>query len=440
MEPNIIMMKEDILKELYSDIFKRFAIIHIPSGRYQMSTPSASESEGDFRDYVLSLSEKADPGDRARLITNLSLQTLSHRLAAEKKPFCMYYRQNKGSQAVQYEFIYVKLFKKDLILAAFGPVADSIVLEQETSRATNDKVRSQFHFLITSVTENFFEIDVETQQCRKINASQQVEEQELYQDQILWFANHMIVSEERDLYLRNMSFDNLLAALRKNSGLWTSSCNIMYDDGCHSLKITSALVTCKDGKEYIYSYAQDVSEIKRQEEKNRQLLEISQRLLDLSQNDALTGLFNKTAAQKAISDHLADSIFQAPGVLIIIDVDHFKQFNDRYGHMVGDSVLRYVGSTLKEVFRSSDILCRWGGDEFLVFMRNTRNENSIQSRLKRFALQMSHFEEDGKALPISVSIGAAIARKAETMDDLFQRADLALYEVKKNGRDGYQIV
>jgi diguanylate cyclase (GGDEF)-like protein len=121
-----------------------------------------------------------------------------------------------------------------------------------------------------------------------------------------------------------------------------------------------------------------------------------------------------------------------PGCLLIIDIDHFKQFNDNYGHIYGDEVLFKVAKGLRESFRKEDIVGRFGGDEFIAFMHKAKVEDAknkaelYRSRLKTL------FE--GKA-PVTCSIGIAASDECSNYENLLKQADEALYYAKENGRN-----
>ena len=149
-------------------------------------------------------------------------------------------------------------------------------------------------------------------------------------------------------------------------------------------------------------------------------------------HDALTGLFNRGAFEKA-----RQTTRGRAQAMFIFDVDDFKGFNDTYGHDMGDRVLQKVARILAGNFRSEDYVCRFGGDEFTVLMVHATSamrelvENKIENI--REALRDT---EDG--LPrITLSIGVAFSDRPDPTDDILKDADTALYITKERGRDGY---
>jgi diguanylate cyclase (GGDEF)-like protein len=122
--------------------------------------------------------------------------------------------------------------------------------------------------------------------------------------------------------------------------------------------------------------------------------------------------------------------------LLIIDVDHFKQFNDQYGHDTGDLVLQSVANTLLCCIRPFDAICRWGGEEFSGIFPNIdlTTLEEIAERLKML-VQHSEVQTDDGLLSVTVSIGGTMAKDNDTTASLVKRADALMYVSKKEGRN-----
>jgi diguanylate cyclase (GGDEF)-like protein len=123
--------------------------------------------------------------------------------------------------------------------------------------------------------------------------------------------------------------------------------------------------------------------------------------------------------------------------ILMFDIDHFKTINDELGHLRGDDVLRAVGAQLTRLLRSTDIRCRYGGDEFLIILPNTpligaqQVAESVRRQMATLAMVA-----DGQTIPVTVSVGIALAGHAELgVTALIERADEALYQSKRQGRD-----
>jgi diguanylate cyclase (GGDEF)-like protein len=122
--------------------------------------------------------------------------------------------------------------------------------------------------------------------------------------------------------------------------------------------------------------------------------------------------------------------------LIVVDVDHFKNINDRNGHAAGDQVLKSAVERWKHILRSHDLMGRIGGEEFSVLLPEIGAEGAMKVAEKmRAAISDLPFEFEGQLLRVTVSIGIATLSPAEDLPELMRRADLALYEAKKTGRD-----
>ncbi|MEG1947211.1 MAG: GGDEF domain-containing protein [Lachnospiraceae bacterium] len=165
-----------------------------------------------------------------------------------------------------------------------------------------------------------------------------------------------------------------------------------------------------------------------------------ERLLKLSSNDQLTGLLNHKTAEERISALLGEEVGSRTGLLIILDIDYFKVFNDQKGHLCGDDVLRTLGQTACEIFTEEDILCRWGGDEFLFFLVEDKNgTQKFVKQIEQLSKSMSHYQYHNDNCPVTVSIGGAQSYPGCTFAVLFQQADDALYVAKKNGKNQFQM-
>ena len=166
----------------------------------------------------------------------------------------------------------------------------------------------------------------------------------------------------------------------------------------------------------------------------KQNQEARERLSHEASHDALTGLFNRGAydllMESADTEHMA---------LILADVDYFKHVNDTYGHAVGDRVLKRVAELLRSSFRSVDILCRIGGDEFAVVMTRSNSSMSqlVLNKMERINDLLQHPKDD--LPPVSLSVGVAFSDRENPQGDIFRDADTALYQVKKAGRRGCAI-
>lgn len=153
--------------------------------------------------------------------------------------------------------------------------------------------------------------------------------------------------------------------------------------------------------------------------------------------DPLTGTGNRIAMTQALQREIdvARRSLQ-PLSLLMLDIDHFKRINDVHGHSAGDEALRNVAQTIKTQLRNVDMVFRYGGEEFLVLLSNTSSEAAalVGERLRQ-AVHELQLSADGEALSLSISLGCATLLAGESGDQLQQRADKALLEAKRGGRN-----
>lgn len=162
------------------------------------------------------------------------------------------------------------------------------------------------------------------------------------------------------------------------------------------------------------------------------------RLEEMATTDKLTGAANRQVFD-LIFEHVARMARRRnnePVSIIAIDIDHFKKINDTYGHQAGDTVLREVAAVVREHARETDTLCRWGGEEFLLLLGDCalesakRRAETIREAVKKHPIRFGH--ED---IHVTVSLGVAQHRTHEELSSLAHRADMAMYEAKRQGRD-----
>ena len=153
--------------------------------------------------------------------------------------------------------------------------------------------------------------------------------------------------------------------------------------------------------------------------------------------DNLTQLANRNYIEREIQSRFEEKKrFHMSFGILFIDIDHFKKFNDTYGHNVGDDVLKFVANTFVANARSFDIYGRWGGEEFIGIIRNINGKEleRLGNRL-RSMIENSYIIYENKKLYVTVSIGATLVNENDTIDTLIKRADELLYKSKAAGRN-----
>jgi diguanylate cyclase (GGDEF)-like protein len=167
-----------------------------------------------------------------------------------------------------------------------------------------------------------------------------------------------------------------------------------------------------------------------------------QQLQAAARTDAKTGLLNATAWQREADTEIARALRGGESLaLLLADVDHFKRVNDTYGHLAGDQVLRGLAAELRQQVRGSDVVGRFGGEEFVVLLPRADADEAckIAERLRHRASVMGVYT-DGTALDVTISIGVAVlGTDGGDLFELLAAADLALYRAKDEGRDQVRL-
>jgi len=157
--------------------------------------------------------------------------------------------------------------------------------------------------------------------------------------------------------------------------------------------------------------------------------------------DPLTELANRRYIELNIQTKLDEMRrYGRPFGILFMDIDHFKKVNDLHGHDIGDKVLIMVSNTFIKNVRASDIVGRWGGEEFLAIIPNINEEQLLFTANKlRVLVEQSGFSLDSGIVQVTVSIGATLAQPKDTTETLLERADKLLYYSKATGRNRVSI-
>ena len=163
---------------------------------------------------------------------------------------------------------------------------------------------------------------------------------------------------------------------------------------------------------------------------------------ELAIGDSLTGVSSRRHCLDRLNQELERSLkFSYPFSVLMTDIDYFKSYNDRYGHLVGDAILKEVSASIKENVRQIDIVGRYGGEEFCIILAETDKEQALQAAQRiRQAIEAKLIRVYDEYVKVTVSIGLAMFPKhAKDVDNLIECADQALYKAKQEGRNRVDV-
>lgn len=259
---------------------------------------------------------------------------------------------------------------------------------------------------------------------------------------------------QNSVNLETQPFDSIAPA----TGFYTYGEFFSSGNGIHLLNSTIVVAAFREGEKGSYAQqmpcpmTEDVFVLPEQDPFSNQHSRIISRLLHfisivtseledanselkrIARIDKLTQINNRLKLDEVLQYELSRSTRYGMDLsVLMLDIDHFKDVNDRFGHLVGDIVLIEIGNILKNNVRESDTVGRWGGEEFLIILPHTKLANALAVAEKiRAAVEKTLFPE---AKRITCSIGAATFRKDDDQDKLVFRADMALYDAKNSGRN-----
>ena len=280
--------------------------------------------------------------------------------------------------------------------------------------------------------KSFYELSINLSQNRIINTN--IQEDDLsfinssYSSYINSITEKIIQKEYQDKVKEGLE----AILTRYQQGTTTNSVVYKrYVDGEYSwMEATYHILDLQENKDiFCYLYVIDIDKQKRQE----------LALKNKAEHDGLTGLYNRSKAINEINQILLSNEMTC-GALLMLDMNDFKEINDNYGHAIGDKIITKTAKRLKEMFRNDDILCRLGGDEFMILCRNI-DEISIRMKLEDVTRQMKIpylIEEYQIMAPLSIGF-VMIPLYGTTFNNLYKKADIALYKAKQDGLASYRM-
>ncbi len=253
----------------------------------------------------------------------------------------------------------------------------------------------------------------------------------LHSEYDAWFeyAKSRVHADDYDVYFKSLERQNLLDSL--NKGVEPKPFEyrrLSADNNYHWVRLVLRMFKDVESNDvYAFAYGFDIDK----EVHERQALMLG------AQTDIFTGLYNKATIEALIGEE----VIKGAGIMLLLDIDDFKSINDRFGHEAGDRVLKYFSDLLLNIFRKSDIVGRVGGDEFMIYIKDTADiliaEDKASEILK--ALKTGVDYENNRII-VTSSIGVTVINeKNYSFSEAYNQADSALYEAKFNGKNGYVI-
>ncbi|MDO9289815.1 MAG: diguanylate cyclase [Thermodesulfovibrionales bacterium] len=177
-------------------------------------------------------------------------------------------------------------------------------------------------------------------------------------------------------------------------------------------------------------------------QKNHQLEDLLRQVEIMAITDQLTGIYNRRRLETVLQEEFRRTIrYKSPLACLMIDIDHFKRINDRFGHHTGDMVIKETAQIITECARDIDTVARWGGEEFLALFPQTKKEDALQPAVRIIKKVSEHkFSEiSDEQITISIGIASAPDPSIDTEEKLIHASDMALYEAKKKGRNRAEL-
>lgn len=197
-------------------------------------------------------------------------------------------------------------------------------------------------------------------------------------------------------------------------------------------------------KKLAQAFNQMAAELEEKELKKEELL---QKLEEMATTDGLTGLFNRRELNRLMEvEYKRAKRYNRPVSMIMLDIDHFKQYNDTFGHLFGDEVIKWLAKTIAANTRSTNYVARYGGDEFVILLPETTCSNAfwVADRLRRIISETPFCGMDNNGhpiqIPLTISLGVSeLTNDIFSVGAFFSRTDQALYLSKRSGRDQAQL-
>lgn len=303
-------------------------------------------------------------------------------------------------------------------------------ITREKEMVGNYLSETQFYQAMLSEKTAYAQVDVTKDKITRIggmwNLYNEIIDKVTYSQLISEFINKVVHPEDRKQYLEVMQTDNFVRSL--DNGVDRIGCEFRrIVDQNKMMWMELSVYLFKDSLTHHVVALLTIKNIDAR--KKQELL-----LLHNSRMDQLTNIYNRKMSEGLICSYLASVPNNEMYAFAVLDVDDFKNINDSQGHAIGDQVLVYLSEILSSAFRKSDIIGRYGGDEFTIFLKNVASREQVSKRME-WLYQLLH--KDSGLGPVACSTGIAMVRGPVSYKELFSQADEALYCAKREGKDHF---
>lgn len=335
-------------------------------------------------------------------------------------------------------FIYSEIQRKSFI-------EEEVVTTGAVIQALSNEYSSVFHIDVT--TDKIIPYRLDNRMASLLRKFSDKEAK--YSDVYPFFVKQAVVSEDQEEMGEFGLRENLKLIIRNRPQVTKRfKCAISGKVEFYEAKWSKILDDNGNVKSVVWGLANINEKIAQQKEEDEQRLADQTRLEHAiehaeevsreSQFDKLTGLYNKVSGLSIMSKYLSAKESDASYVLLFMDLDNFKQINDNFGHLEGDTILAGIGDAIRLKCRAGDIAVRFGGDEFVILLKEVSTITAAQSKAQMIASEILKLSS-GKEYRSTCSIGGFITDSSD-LERVLDNADKALYDIKKKGRDGIKII
>ena len=328
-----------------------------------------------------------------------------------------------------YHFKYSSIFHQEKPVSAMISIYDITERHEQEMAYLQIKKLTQSNIPGNKVS---LEVNLTLDQVEKVEGIQEIQYKQEQGYSLAQLVNEVFAKNidfiQKEEALQYFSTENFLAAYARGERELQSEWQIRYPEGTeHWLNTEITLIEDPYNQDIkLFLRMRDITE-----EKIKQL-EIRER----SEKDGMTGVYNRKTAEDLICQHLKKD---ARGIFLLVDMDRLKQINDVLGHKEGDKAIKGMAKILQSQFRSSDIVGRIGGDEFVVYLPGAaKNKETMSEVFGKLIKKLNSFTVgEQNDVAISCSIGCTIEEEDSSYETLYQQADMALYQVKKSGKNNF---